>query len=434
MPCIPNVLTAAVPAAAAVGGRTGPRKAGLAGGLSAWLLASLLAPVLATAGPPQLVLVDDSPRPAELTAIAEGWRLSFLDAGHPAVRSAADIVRWGQRVEAVQGPQVILSGGSLLVVDRVEVRDGRLWIESPTWGQVDMPLEAVRGIVLHPPHDATVRDRLIDRVRRATGEHDQLWLENEDTAGGQLTAINGRQVLLRTDTDDVAVAISDVLAVVRRPERPTATPRPAGLEVLIGLRDGSLLHCQGAVLAEGRLRVQLVDGPELASVDPLLPDDAPAVVSLEVLGGRVTYLPDIQPISYRHIPYLDLAWPWHADRNVLGGQLRDQGGLYSKGLGMHSAARLAYSLEGNPRRFDAAVALDQAAGQGGSVVFRVFLDAGPEGWRKAWESPVVRGGQPPLPLSVELGGARRLALLVDFADRADVLDYANWLDPRLVGP
>jgi hypothetical protein len=39
---------------------------------------------------------------------------------------------------------------------------------------------------------------------------------------------------------------------------------------------------------------------------------------------------------------------------------------------------------------------------------------------------------PPVPVSVDLGGAKRLDLVVDFADRADELDRANWLNARLV--
>jgi hypothetical protein len=38
----------------------------------------------------------------------------------------------------------------------------------------------------------------------------------------------------------------------------------------------------------------------------------------------------------------------------------------------------------------------------------------------------------PVPVSVDLSDAKRLDLVVDFAERADQLDHANWLDARLV--
>ena len=67
---------------------------------------------------------------------------------------------------------------------------------------------------------------------------------------------------------------------------------------------------------------------------------------------------------------------------------------------------------------------------GGEVVRFERLGGGNS--REAWLTDVVRGGQPPVPLSVDLKGAKRISLLVDFADRGDELDHADWLDARLV--
>jgi len=37
-----------------------------------------------------------------------------------------------------------------------------------------------------------------------------------------------------------------------------------------------------------------------------------------------------------------------------------------------------------------------------------------------------------VPARVDLAGAKRLDLVIDFADRADELDHADWLDARLI--
>ena len=42
------------------------------------------------------------------------------------------------------------------------------------------------------------------------------------------------------------------------------------------------------------------------------------------------------------------------------------------------------------------------------------------------------GGMSPVPVSVDLSGVRQLSLLVDFGERGDELDYADWLEARLV--
>jgi len=107
--------------------------------------------------------------------------------------------------------------------------------------------------------------------------------------------------------------------------------------------------------------------------------------------------------------------------------LRVDGRTYLKGLGMHSASRITFALSEPYRRFQSALAVDDLAEGGGSVAFRVFVDG-----QVRYSSPVIRGGQDPLPISVDLAGATRLDLVVDFAERADELDRADWLDARLI--
>ena len=100
-------------------------------------------------------------------------------------------------------------------------------------------------------------------------------------------------------------------------------------------------------------------------------------------------------------------------------------------MACQSACRLALDVAGY-RKFAAELAIDQAAGLSGSVVFKVLVDSGSGQWKPASESAILRGGDAPLPISVDLQGASRLALLVEFADRGDECDYANWLNARLI--
>ena len=152
-------------------------------------------------------------------------------------------------------------------------------------------------------------------------------------------------------------------------------------------------------------------------------------------SAKTDYLSNRDAIDYRNVPYLTIPWQFQRDRNVLGEPLRSQGRVVAKGLGVHTASRLAFDLtaaeaEKKFERFVASIAVDDAAGRRGSVIFRVYLRQSKQ-WRLAYESPIVRGGDAPLPVMVELGEATQLALLTDYADRGDELDYANWLDARL---
>jgi hypothetical protein len=124
-------------------------------------------------------------------------------------------------------------------------------------------------------------------------------------------------------------------------------------------------------------------------------------------------------------------WPFTRDRNVLGEPIAVRGKRYSKGIGMHSAARLTYRLDGDYRRFDSSAAIDDSAKGRGSVTFGVYTLRDGK-WGEAFKSWIVRGSDAPQPVSVDLRGAKGITLTVDFADRGDELDHAVWLDARLV--
>jgi hypothetical protein len=156
-----------------------------------------------------------------------------------------------------------------------------------------------------------------------------------------------------------------------------------------------------------------------------------AIRYIEPASPRVAWLSDLEPVGFKQIPFVSISRPFGVDASVLSSRLRCEGAVFRKGLGMPSASRLAYDVAGF-RKFEAEIAIDDAAGLAGSVVFKVLLEAEPGNWATAYESPVVRGGDALIPVSIDLKGAGRMALLVDFADRGDVCDYANWLQTRLV--
>jgi hypothetical protein len=197
----------------------------------------------------------------------------------------------------------------------------------------------------------------------------------------------------------------------------------------VGFRDGSLWQVAKVTDAGAGTQFRLVCGAEFTLANDLLTSD---VTWLRPRGQRVTYLSDLPSVGYKHIPLLELPWPLQRDRNVLGGQLRCGGRICTKGLGLHSTSRVAYEVREGDRRFQAEAALDEHAGLRGSVTFRVLLEDTQGQWQRAYESPVVRGATDPLPISVDVRGVRRLALIVDFADGGDVLDHANWLNARFV--
>lgn len=368
---------------------------------------------------PRVIPVDGPTFEAALVAADRQWQLTFRGAETQRRLAAQDLVRFGTWHELARGPLVLLADGSLLAAQVLAVDLQHVVLDWRLGGEMKVAREQVRAVALQVPTDRLRREELLDALVEAPARTDQLMLVNGDQWEGTLESLSDRKLRFSTTLGPTELDLSRVQAL--RFHWGLSPPMaPQGLRAVAGFRDGSRL-----VLEALRIEAARLEGRTLGGLTVRTP--AEALVALQPLGNRVVYLSDLMPAEYRHVPYLDLAWPFRRDRNVRGGWLRAGGRLYLKGLGVHSAARLTYRLDPPCRRFEAELAIDDHTAGRGSAGFRVFVDGQPR-----YTSPPVRGGQPPVPVTVDLTGAKRLDLVVDFGERADVLDLADWLDARLV--
>lgn len=95
---------------------------------------------------------------------------------------------------------------------------------------------------------------------------------------------------------------------------------------------------------------------------------------------------------------------------------------YEHGIGTLSINELIVSLNGSATRFESMIGIDDAAKTGqGSVVYEIWVDN-----KKAFVSSVIRAGDPPQRVSVDLTGAKFLELLIDDGGDVSTGDYADW--------
>jgi hypothetical protein len=186
--------------------------------------------------------------------------------------------------------------------------------------------------------------------------------------------------------------------------------------------DGSRLRVHDLKLGTlDRLECRTLSGVALEL--PLL-----AVDSVRFLEGCATYLSDIEPVQYRFEPFFDLQWPLRRDRSVQGGLLRLRGTTYPKGLGVHSRSEVSYRIDGQHRRFQATIGIDDDTQGKGSAVFEVLLDG-----KSVYKSDHLTGASPPVVLDkIVVTGAKTITLRVDFGELADIQDHADWCDAMLV--
>jgi len=203
--------------------------------------------------------------------------------------------------------------------------------------------------------------------------------------------------------------------------RLTSFPRVAGLRGIVILSDGSRITAdQPRLESERKLALHALCGVNLE-----IPTEE--LVSWQTLGGKAVYLSDLEPQDYQFTPYLALRWPLRRDQNALGGVLSIRNRDFAKGLGMHSQSAVSYPLDSKFVRFQSIVGIDDATQGKGSVIFRVLADG-----KQIFASPVVRGNQPPLAISLAVADVKTLTLVVDFADFGDVQDHADWCDAMLI--
>ena len=368
---------------------------------------------------PVAVVVDGPPVAGKIARIDAQWQITLALGEKTRVLPAAELVRWGAPVEVSRKPLLVLADGSLLPADVTTADREKLQADSLLFGKISLLLDAVAGIVFHPPSDRRRLDALLDRISGAESRTaDRLLLSNGDELGGHLETIDENSVNVEADLGPLTLPTERITAVLL-PR--AAQPKPAKeRQTWTGFRDGSRLLATGLLLETDRVQLTIAGKQTIQAPSEKL-------VWLQPLGDRITYLSEMKPTEYRHVPFLSLKWPYHTDRSVTGNWLRCGGQPYLKGLGVHSTATLSYTLPESYRRFAAELGVDEETAAGGSVQFRVLVDG-----REKFQSPIVRGGQPPVPVAVDIAGAKRLELVVDYADRGDEQDHADWLDARLV--
>ena len=123
------------------------------------------------------------------------------------------------------------------------------------------------------------------------------------------------------------------------------------------------------------------------------------------------------------------------DKSVDGNPLTVGGKTYAKGFGTHPDSAILFRANGKVAAFDARVAIDDDAKRAGSgksygkptARFKVWVDD-----RIVWSSGDLKLGQKPVPVHVDLTGAKEIILETTGAGKWTAFDAANadWLEAR----
>lgn len=236
-----------------------------------------------------------------------------------------------------------------------------------------------------------------------------------DFVEGAIGQVDAAAVSFTTDGDTLDVPVRKLVGLAFY--RPRREPLPS-LVARVQLGDGSRLMAAQLEVSEAALQVRTAAGLALAV-------DWRQVVRIEMAGGQAVFLSDLEPLEQKWTGWFvgdqqPLAAEFYRprrDETFAGQPLTLDGREFTKGLALHSRTRLVYPLDGKFRRFKALAGIDPQAGGGGHVRLTVTADD------RQLVAQDVAAGEPAQTLDLDVAGARRLTVLVDFGERLDAGDH-----------
>ncbi len=283
------------------------------------------------------------------------------------------------------------NGGERSLGTLLGIEDDAVIVNVDRVGPIVLPLERVSSIA---PLSAGEVTPPADR------EDDIIALANGDQLRGLLIDLdNDRAIVERNEGGEVELPLNQIAAIypadLGRPE-----PQPAWLiehETSSRIRLTDLIY-------DGRTFTGQTAGGEVSL-------DVRGILSAEQIDGPILWLSTLEPASAEHVPYLSAAAP----ARVAGRDITAQ-----------SASRLTFDIPPGYATFRTRVAIAENNPLA-DVDLQILLDGDP-----AWQQQGLTAGPASEPITLDLGDAKTVTLVIDYGRNLDVQDRVNWLQPAFV--
>lgn len=392
---------------------------------SLWLSAILFVGLsLSTLHAAEIVGLDGQAQTVTDLKFEPGWKVTGkTESGEPLAVSAHDLtsiqVSDRQLPAVAIGQQILIGNDEVLVCSIVGSDIESLSVQSPVVAGAKIPISATRGAILARNAGENQITALRQLIRKTAGTGDAVRLENGDVVKGTLLEVQPKQVLFERDGTELEIERERVHTITFDPSL-YSYDLGSDFYAQARLSDGSVLNVRDAKSVDAAIEMTLGCGAVLTV--PLA-----ELVDLSFRNGRILYLSDQQPTKMEVVPFLDDATPPRMNAAATGTPLRLAGKTFTKGIGVRSRTLLQYDLAGKFERFQSTIGVDAAAGTQASVRFVVLVDG-----EEKFDSGLMSATSDPVPVDVSVTDAKTLELLVDFGERGDVDDFANWCNARLL--
>jgi len=318
----------------------------------------------------------------------------------------------------------LVDGSSLLGSDYV-AQDGRARLTTPL-GALEIPAADVASVRLQAESEAVAEDWA--RIVGANTDSDLLVIRKEDSIDyhrGIIRDVTDKVVEFELDGDVLPVKRDKVYGLVYHQRSGRSLPEAA-------------CWVTEAAGSQWTVRSIVLEGESLKWTTPtgLTVTRPPATVTkIDFSRGKIIYLSDLKPESTAWTPYFGMGKELPArasfyaprqDQGLEPDGLRLEGKQYRKGLALHSRTKVVYRLPGRFRRFKAIAGIDDRVRPRGNVQLVISGDD------QVLLEAALTGKDPPRELDLDLTGARRLTILVDFGEDLDVADHLDLCEARIV--
>lgn len=318
-----------------------------------------------------------------------------------------------------------LVDGTQLVGQEFSVKEGRVRLSTPA-GPVEFPTRDVAWARLQAETEALGPQWT--RIVEGKIDADILVVRKEqslDYHRGVLGDVTAETVGFELDGEKVPVKRPKVYGVIYR--HPAGRELPAARCLLVDA-EGSRWMVRDLALEGDKLRWTTPAGVEAAMA-------VASVAKIDFSEGKIVYLSDLKPESVRWTPFFGTAdkvpalaefYAPRQDRALEPRPLKLAGKEYAKGLALHSRTEVVYRLPRAFRRFTAVAGIDDRVRPAGDVQLVIRADD------KVLFDETINGAEPPKTLDLDVTGARRITVLVDFGKDLDVGDHLDLCEARVI--
>jgi hypothetical protein len=315
------------------------------------------------------------------------------------------------------------------------------------------------GIQVPPPADQTtlplpVREVLAVRLQKFGPALEEQWEQirsqdlasdvlvllsrdgkNLNEAEGILGDISTTKIQIEYDGELMRVDRAKVAGWIYFRKKPTTQPEP---RCIIHGRTGLRGAVSDVRLTGQTLHVTTSGGTKL--IWPLAD-----IHFADFSAGKIAYLSDLAPASERWTPLVGLSPGAESaakygrvriDQSAFGGPLtllvdgsdRSARGVkfFNRGVAIRSRTELVYRLPSGFKQFVALAGIEPATSSTGDVRLLIYADD-----RSLFDAD-VHGDQAPREIKLDIAGARRLKIIVDFGQNLDTGDWLNLCEARLI--